>query len=158
MGSNSRRARDLRIGAGAGVGLPADRTGAAASEEAIPAVVRVCGFAFDVPARDGAIDSIGTVRSAAIFGARGSAEAAGAVILEPSLRKVDELLHVGRRMRAIALQSAVGGMALSLLGMLLAALGLLPPVAGAVTQELIDVLAVVNALRVAIPPRSLSDY
>jgi hypothetical protein len=37
-------------------------------------------------------------------------------------------------------------------------LGLLPPVAGAITQEAIDVLAIVNALRVAIPPRSLSDY
>ena len=93
MGSNSRRARDLRIGAGAGVGLPADRTGAAASEEAIPAVVRVCGFAFDVPARDGAIDSIGTVRSAAIFGARGSAEAAGAV-LSPSISASKTYLRV----------------------------------------------------------------
>ncbi len=87
-----------------------------------------------------------------------TAEAAGAVLLEPSLKKVDELLHIGRRMRAVALQSAVGGMALSLVGMLLAALGLLPPVGGAVMQEVIDVLAVLNALRVAIPPRSLSDY
>jgi heavy metal translocating P-type ATPase len=87
-----------------------------------------------------------------------TAEAAGAVILESSLAKVDELLHVGRRMRAIALQSAVGGMALSLVGMLLAAAGYLPPVAGAVAQEVIDVLAVVNALRVAVPPKTLSDY
>jgi P-type E1-E2 ATPase len=87
-----------------------------------------------------------------------TAEAAGAVILEPSLKKVDELLHIGRRMRAVALQSAVGGMVLSLLGMVLAAFGLLPPVAGAVTQEVIDVLAVLNALRVALRPRSLSDY
>ncbi len=87
-----------------------------------------------------------------------TAEAAGAVILENSLAKVDEFLHVSRRMRTIALQSAVGGMALSLIGMLLAATGYLPPVAGAITQEVIDVLAVVNALRVAIPPRALSDY
>jgi heavy metal translocating P-type ATPase len=87
-----------------------------------------------------------------------TAEAAGAVILDSSLGKVDEFLHVGRRMRAIALQSAVGGMALSVLGMLLAAAGYLPPVAGAVAQEVIDVLAVANALRVAIPPRALSDY
>jgi heavy metal translocating P-type ATPase len=87
-----------------------------------------------------------------------TAEAAGAVILESSLAKVDELLHVSRRMRRIALQSAVGGMALSLVGMLLAALGLLPPVAGAVAQEVIDVLAVANALRAAVPPRTLSDY
>ncbi len=57
-------------------------------------------------------------------------EAAGAVILESSLEKVDELLHIGHRLRAIALQSAVGGMALSLVGMSIAATGYLPPVAG----------------------------
>lgn len=87
-----------------------------------------------------------------------TAEAAGAVIMDSSLQKVDELLHIGRRMRSIALQSALGGMALSAIGMLLAAAGYLPPVAGAISQEIIDVLAVANALRVAIPPRSLSDY
>ncbi len=87
-----------------------------------------------------------------------TSEAAGAVILESSLARVDELLHIGRRMRTIAMQSAVGGMALSVVGMLFAAAGYLPPVAGAITQEIIDVLAVVNALRVAIPPKSLTDY
>jgi cation transport ATPase len=49
-------------------------------------------------------------------------------------------------------------MALSLIGMLAAAAGYLPPVAGAILQELIDVLAVGNALRVAIPPKHLTDY
>ncbi len=87
-----------------------------------------------------------------------TAEAAGAVIMDSSLRKVDEFFHVGRRMRRIALQSAVGGMLLSLLAMLVAAAGYLPPVAGALTQELIDVAAVLNALRVALPPASLTDY
>jgi heavy metal translocating P-type ATPase len=87
-----------------------------------------------------------------------TAEAAGAVIMDSSLERADELLHISRRMRAIALQSAIGGMVLSLIGMLLAALGYLPPVAGAMAQEVIDVLAVVNALRVALPPRTLSDY
>jgi heavy metal translocating P-type ATPase len=85
-------------------------------------------------------------------------EAAGAVILDSSLQRVDELMHIGRRMRSIALQSAVGGMALSVVGMGLAAAGFLPPVAGAITQEVIDVLAVVNALRVAVPPKVLTDY
>ena len=85
-------------------------------------------------------------------------EAAGAVIMDSSLARVDELLHLGRRMRRIALQSAVGGMALSVLGMSAAAGGWLTPVAGAVTQELIDVWAVLNALRAAWPPRQLSDY
>jgi len=87
-----------------------------------------------------------------------TAEAAGAVVLDNSLEKVDELLHIGRRMRSIALQSAVGGMTLSLIGMGLASLGLLPAVAGAIAQEVIDVLAVANALRAATPPRTLTDY
>ena len=85
-------------------------------------------------------------------------KAAGAVIMDSSLRKVDELIHISRRMRRIALQSAVGGMILSVVGMLFAAAGYLPPVAGAITQEIIDVLAVLNALRVALPPKSLTDY
>jgi heavy metal translocating P-type ATPase len=86
-----------------------------------------------------------------------TSEAAGGVVLESSLQKVDELLHIGKRMRGLALQSAVGGMALSLGGIVLAALGLLPPVAGAVAQEAIDVLAIANALRAALTPRALSD-
>jgi heavy metal translocating P-type ATPase len=85
-------------------------------------------------------------------------EAAGVVIMDSSLRKVDEFMHIGKRMRRIALQSAVAGMALSLVGMIVAAAGGLPPVAGALTQEVIDVVAVLNALRVAIPPKSLTDY
>jgi len=87
-----------------------------------------------------------------------TAEAAGAVILDSSLERVDELLHIGRRMRALALQTAVGGMALSVVGMLVAAAGYLPPVAGAVAQEIIDVLAVLNALRASLTPRVLTDY
>jgi P-type E1-E2 ATPase len=87
-----------------------------------------------------------------------TAEAAGAVLLDSSLDKVDEFLHVGARMRRVALQSAVGGMALSLIGMGVAAAGYLPPVSGAVLQELIDVAAVLNALRAAVPPRALTDY
>lgn len=85
-------------------------------------------------------------------------EAAGAVILDSSLQRVDELMHIGRRMRTIALQSAIGGMALSVIGMIFASFGMLPPVAGAVAQEVIDVLAVANALRVAFIPKSLTDY
>ena len=87
-----------------------------------------------------------------------TAESSDAVIMDSSLLKVDELLHIGERMRAIALQSAVGGMALSFVGMAFAALGYLSPVAGAIIQEIIDVIAVLNALRAAAAPRSLSDY
>lgn len=85
-------------------------------------------------------------------------EAADAVILDSSLMKVDELLHIGERMHKIALQSAIGGMLLSLIGMGFAFLGHLTPVMGAITQELIDALAVLNALRAAIPPKTLTDY
>jgi P-type E1-E2 ATPase len=66
-------------------------------------------------------------------------EAAGAVVLDTSLKRVDELFHIARRMRRIALQSAVGGMALSVIGMLVA-------------------FAVLNALRAAVPVGGLSDY
>ncbi|MGA2139485.1 MAG: HAD-IC family P-type ATPase, partial [Verrucomicrobiia bacterium] len=87
-----------------------------------------------------------------------TSEAAGAVILDSSLEKVDEFLHISRRMRVIALQSAIGGMALSVAGMIFATLGLLPPVAGAISQEVIDVVVVLNALRAAWPPGALTDF
>jgi heavy metal translocating P-type ATPase len=85
-------------------------------------------------------------------------EAADAVVLEPALEKIDELMHIGRRLRRIALQSALGGMAASVLGMIAAALGYLPPIGGAIGQEFIDLLAVLNAVRVALPTRELRDY
>jgi heavy metal translocating P-type ATPase len=84
-----------------------------------------------------------------------TAEAADAVVLETSLSKIDELIHIGRRMRRIAMQSAVGGMGASMIGMLLAAGGYLPPVAGAVAQEIIDGAAVLNALRIVLPTKEL---
>lgn len=87
-----------------------------------------------------------------------TAEAGDAVLLEPSLGKVDELMHIGRRMRAIALESAVGGMALSILGMGFAAFGVLTPLAGVIGQELIDLAAVLNSLRVAFPRDALQDF
>lgn len=87
-----------------------------------------------------------------------TSEAADAVILTQSLEKVDELIHVSHRMRSIALQSAVGGMAASMVGMVAAAAGYLPPLEGAVLQEIIDLVAVVNAVRVALPTRALADF
>jgi len=87
-----------------------------------------------------------------------TAEAAGVIALENTLKKVDEFMHIARRMRTIALQSAVGGMALSVIGMGFAAAGYLTPVGGALLQEAIDVVAVLNALRAAFPPSSMHDY
>jgi len=107
----------------------------------------------DAPALAAATVGVGFGRGSDV-----TAEAAGAVVLDSSLQRVDELLHIGRRMRTIALQSAVGGIALSLVGMVVAALGWLPPVGGALLQEAIDVVAVLNALRAAHAPGALSDY
>lgn len=86
-----------------------------------------------------------------------TSEAADAVILTTSLEKVDELFHISGRMRRIALQSALGGMLLSLAGMAFAAFGYLPALEGAVAQEVIDLAAVLNAVRVALPTDSLAD-
>ena len=94
--------------------------------------------------RHGRIDRIGSPHKRVFIGCFFPAE------------NLDELLHLGRRMRRIALQSALGGMGLSMAGMVLAALGYLPPVAGAVFQEVIDVTAVLNALRAAWPPPVVS--
>lgn len=85
-------------------------------------------------------------------------EAADAVVLELALGKIDELMHIGRRMRRISLQSALGGMAASMIGMAIAAAGYLPPIGGAIGQELIDLLAVLNAVRVALPTDELQDF
>jgi cation transport ATPase len=80
------------------------------------------------------------------------------VVLESSFDKLDELFHIGRRLRRIALESALGGIAASLACMLLAAIGGLTPVEGAVAQEVIDVVAVLNALRAGTAPRDLTDF
>lgn len=76
-----------------------------------------------------------------------TAEAAGAVIMENTLVKVDELIHISAAMRRIVLQSAIGGMVLSIIAMGFAAGGYITPVMGALLQEAIDILAIANALR-----------
>jgi cation transport ATPase len=80
------------------------------------------------------------------------------VVLDSSLERLDELLHIGARMRRIALQTAIGGIALSVIGMGLAVVGLLPPVAGAIAQEVIDVLAILNATRVGLTRKPMADF
>jgi heavy metal translocating P-type ATPase len=87
-----------------------------------------------------------------------TSEAADAVILDSSISKVDELMHIGRRMRCIALESAVGGIILSIAGMIFAAFGYLPAIGGAMAQEAIDLIAVLNAVRAAAPSNHLKDF
>lgn len=78
-----------------------------------------------------------------------TAKAAGAVIMENTLSKVDELIHLSINTRRIVSQSAIGGMMMSVIGMGFAAAGFINPIAGAIVQEIIDLLAIVNALRLA---------
>jgi magnesium-transporting ATPase (P-type) len=85
-------------------------------------------------------------------------EAADAVVLEPALGKIDELMHIGQRMRRITLQSALGGMAANVIGMVAASFGFLPPIWGAVGQGVSDLIAALNAVRVALPAEDLQDF
>ncbi|HKT31648.1 MAG TPA: heavy metal translocating P-type ATPase [Gammaproteobacteria bacterium] len=80
-------------------------------------------------------------------GATASAEAADIVLLVDRLDRLAEALHIARETRAIAVQSVLAGMAASVLAMLVAAAGYLPPLYGAVLQEIIDVAVILNALR-----------
>jgi heavy metal translocating P-type ATPase len=80
-------------------------------------------------------------------GAAASAEAADVVLLVDQLDRVLPAIRIARRSRFIALQSVIAGMGLSFLAMIAAALGYLPPVEGALLQEVIDVAVIFNALR-----------
>ncbi len=84
-------------------------------------------------------------------------EAAGAVILESSLSKVDELLHISTVMRQAAIISGVGGMLLSFIGMYFAGIGLIKPVMGAILQEVIDVISIMVALQLTYQKNIQSD-
>jgi heavy metal translocating P-type ATPase len=87
-----------------------------------------------------------------------TSEAAGAVVLQSRLESVDELIHIGARLRRIALTSAIGGMGLSAIGMAASALGYLAPMEGAILQEVIDLLAILNSLRMTLPVRAVGDF
>jgi P-type E1-E2 ATPase len=91
------------------------------------------------------------------LGARGNAassEAAGIVLLVDALAPLALAVRIGRRTRDIALQSVFVGLGLSLGAMLVAAVGYLPPVQGALLQEAIDVAVILNALRALRMPGS----
>jgi cation transport ATPase len=80
-------------------------------------------------------------------GAAASAEAADVVLLVDQLDRVLPAIRIARRSRFIALESAVAGAGLSIIGMAAAAIGLITPVQGALAQEVIDVAVILNALR-----------
>lgn len=80
-------------------------------------------------------------------GATVSSETADVVILVDRIDRVVDAVAIGRRSLGIARQSIIVGMGLSLVAMGFAAAGLLPPVSGALLQEVIDVAVIANALR-----------
>ncbi|MBV9308770.1 MAG: heavy metal translocating P-type ATPase [Acidobacteriaceae bacterium] len=91
-------------------------------------------------------------------GATASSEAADVVLVVDRLQRLVEGVGIARRARGIAVQSIVVGMSLSGLGMGMAALGLLPPVGGALLQEVIDLLVILNALRALQTPGRQKEH
>lgn len=84
------------------------------------------------------------------MGARGSTaagDAADAVILKDSIGKVAEAVAIGRHTLRVALTAIWIGIALSIGLMLVATSGVIPAVAGAVTQEVVDLVTILYALR-----------
>ena len=88
-----------------------------------------------------------------VRGAAAASEVADVVLLVDRIDRLADAIEIARRSRFIALQSAYAGIALSIVAMAVAAMGYLPPVQGALLQEVIDVAVVLNALRALGGPR-----
>jgi cation transport ATPase len=135
---------------------PADKVDAVASEQRRYPTVMVGDGINDAPALAAANDApaLAAANVGVAMGARGasaSSEAADVVILVDRLDRVADAVIVAKRSYGIALQSIIAGMGLSGLAMGIAAVGFLPPIAGALIQELIDVVVILNALRALTP-------
>ncbi len=128
---------------------PADKVEQVLAEAKIGPTIMVGDGVNDAPALAAA--TVGVALAAG--GATASSEAAGVVLTSDRIDGLADAILIARRSRAIALQAAVLGMGLSVIAMIVAALGYLPPAAGALLQEGIDVLAIVVALRAVLPGR-----
>jgi heavy metal translocating P-type ATPase len=122
---------------------PGDKVDAVATEQRQNPTVMVGDGINDAPALAAA--NVGIAMGAR--GASASSQAADVIILVDRLDRVSDAVTIARRARRIALQSIIAGMVLSALAMGFAAIGFLPPVAGALTQEAIDLAVILNALR-----------
>jgi soluble P-type ATPase len=129
---------------------PGDKVAVVADEARNGPTIMVGDGVNDAPA----LATAGVGVALAARGATASSETADVVLTVDRIGVLAEAILVARRARRIAMQAAVVGMGLSLVAMIAAALGLLPPAAGALVQEVIDVLAIGVALRAVLAPRS----
>ena len=126
---------------------PADKLAAIRTESARSATIMVGDGINDAPALAAA--GVGVALSAR--GATASSEAADVVLTVDRLDALADAIFIARRSKAVALQAVGTGMGLSIAAMVAAAAGLLPPAFGAILQEVIDVLAILIALRAVLP-------
>ncbi|HZP89529.1 MAG TPA: heavy metal translocating P-type ATPase [Actinomycetota bacterium] len=122
---------------------PADKVDAVKAEGDGGVTIMVGDGVNDAPALAAA--DVGVAMGAR--GATASSEAADVVLVVDRLDRLAEAMQIARRSRGIAVQSVLVGMGLSFAGMFLGAFGLLSPVEGAILQEVIDVVVILNALR-----------
>jgi heavy metal translocating P-type ATPase len=127
--------------------VPSDKVDAVRIEQRLSPTVMVGDGINDAPALAAA--DVGIALGAR--GASASSEAADVVILADRLDRVGEAIFIAQRAHHIAIESILIGMGLSGLAMLAATVGWLVPVPAAITQEVIDLVVILNALRALLP-------